>query len=159
MGFIGDLGSLLTGGANIGAAIGQYALGKQAADIDAQNLQLQRDNLEYQKLLQKTMFNREDTSIQRRVADLKAAGLSPVLAAGTGAQAGPVVTTRAPERDVRGLNMQMQALGNIATVGKTTMDALATIAQVKKTNAETSLIEQTTPGKVEELTLHNTLLS
>ena len=42
---------------------------------------------------------REDNAVQRRKADLIAAGLSPVLAAGSAANAGPVVATQAPRRD------------------------------------------------------------
>lgn len=56
-------------------------------------------NYDYQKDLQRSIFNREDTSIARRVQDLKASGLSPVLAAGQGAGAGGIVSTRPPEID------------------------------------------------------------
>ena len=62
------------------------------------NYQLQKDELAYQKDLQKIMFAREDNGVQRRVADLKAAGLSPTLAAGSSAGAGSVVSTAAPQK-------------------------------------------------------------
>jgi len=56
-------------------------------------------NYDYQKDLQRSIFNREDTSIIRRVNDLKASGLSPVLAAGQGAGTGAIVSTHQPEID------------------------------------------------------------
>lgn len=56
-------------------------------------------NYDYQKDLQRSIFGREDTSIARRVQDLKASGLSPVLAAGQGAGTGAVVPTKPPEID------------------------------------------------------------
>ena len=56
-------------------------------------------NYRYQKNLQNEIFRREDTSIARRVHDLKASGLSPVLAAGQGAGTGGIVSTKAPEID------------------------------------------------------------
>ena len=56
-------------------------------------------NYRYQKNLQNEIFSREDSSIARRVHDLKASGLSPVLAAGQGAGTGGIVSTHAPEID------------------------------------------------------------
>ena len=56
-------------------------------------------NYRYQKDLQSKIFSREDTSIARRVHDLKASGLSPVLAAGQGAGTGSIVSTKSPEID------------------------------------------------------------
>ncbi len=62
------------------------------------NFDLQKENLAYQKDLQKQIFAREDNAVQRRVADLVSAGLSPTLAAGSSAGAGSVVSTSAPQK-------------------------------------------------------------
>lgn len=73
-------------------------------DSYLKNYQLQKDafqfqkdsylkNFGYQQALQNQIFAREDNAIQRRAADLQAAGLSKTLAAGSGAGAGSVVST------------------------------------------------------------------
>lgn len=63
------------------------------------NIWANKRDFDYQKALQQTMFEREDTAVQRRMADLQAAGLNPNLAAGSAAGAGSVVS-RSSTNDV-----------------------------------------------------------
>ena len=77
------------------------------------NFQLQRENLDYQKSLQNIIFGREDNAVQRRVDDLRKAGLSPTLAAGSAAGVGQAISTSAPQK-MNNLEA-MVALSNIQT--------------------------------------------
>lgn len=88
------------------------------------NTGLQFHNMQYQKGMQQQIFNREDSSIRRRVKDLQRAGLSPVLAAGQGANAGPVIQTQAPQIDTKS-NLTQNAMNLM----KMKADIAQTVAQ------------------------------
>lgn len=66
------------------------ATNKAIAD---QNLAFQRENFDYTKALQQKIFDREDSSYQRTVADMRAAGMSPLVMNGTNSAGEAIATT------------------------------------------------------------------
>ena len=117
------LGGLVNAGSTIAGTIDSIKTNKE-------NLAFQKDNLAYQKDLQKTMFQREDNAVRRRVADLKAAGLSPTLAAGSSAGAGSVVSTSAPQK-----KSNLESYLALASVG-------TALAQQQKAQTEADIARQ-----------------
>jgi len=118
------LGSVITGAAqtalNVGSSIANYNLGKQ--------------NLDYQKAAQRKTWAREDTAVRRRRADLEAAGLNPVLAAGQAATTSSPVHTTAPEFKAPDVTPVKQGVADALSL----MQQKANIAQ---TAAQTDLIK------------------
>lgn len=76
------------------------------------NIYTNKRDFDYQKALQQQFFEREDTAIQRRMADLKAAGLNPNIAAGSPAGAGAVVS-RSNTNDLGSALDTVQAINSI----------------------------------------------
>lgn len=124
-----SFGSILSGVAgglaNLGSAWASVKGVYDNKKVNDLNFQLQKENLAYQKDLQKIMFSREDNAVQRRVNDLRKAGLSPTLAAGSAAGAGSVISTSAPQRlsDLQGYLALAQVGTMLANQQKAQTDA------------------------------------
>lgn len=89
------------------------------------NIGSQLYNYGYQRDLQQQIFQREDNALQRRMADAEAAGLNKFsVANGSGAGAGSVVSTSAPQAD----------FGN-------TLDQIAALNQVQQVKAQTQNVK------------------
>lgn len=132
----GEIGGVIQGvssAAAAGVAIWQQI---EAMKQNEKNMRQQNYANWLQLLLQQEQWNREDTSIQRRVKDLKEAGLSPVLAAGTGATSSPPIRISPTQSDINFRQIPELQVGNYI------MQMLMQKSMIDKMSEETLRIKQ-----------------
>lgn len=126
-------------GAPIAEIIAGAISGTVNSGISIYNAVQQHQKMQYDKGIQQQIFAREDNAVQRRAADLEAAGLSKTLAAGSSANAGVAVPVQAPQVDASKMDAAMNALA-----------AMTNLAQIRKLSAETQEAQANTTRAVSQ---------
>lgn len=113
---------------------------KTNREIAEQNLQFQRENLDYQKELQQQIFEREDTAYQRTKQDMINAGLNPLSMQSTNGSGEAIATTPlnnnfqaqmpAPMQKENTLDSPLQHILNILGTSTSVAGAISNISQM-----------------------------
>lgn len=137
MGFFGDIGNFLGGmGVPFASQIGGFVDNAVGMGQKQQDRDTAYANLDYQKALNQQTMAREDNAVQRRVADLKAAGLSPSLAAGFAAGAATLRTGESPSG-----NGVMDSFMQSAQISQAQQSVKQSTAQTKLLESQAAIAE------------------
>lgn len=139
-------------GLGIADAVNQHKMNEWQKGFAEKQFNQQQENwqnaFDYQKDLNKTVMDREDTAVQRRVKDLESAGMSKWLAAGQGASSTPLSTSSGnvggQSANLQGLDLKGSILAGINVaqqvqgISNATADKQNTLADTGLKVAETN---------------------
>ena len=91
--------------------------------------------------LQQQVWNRDDTAMQRRVADLRAAGLAPQLATGAPATSAPIAGGDIEERE---RSAEQGSAADDAAAAAAAAKAISMKADIARSSAETERLREAT---------------
>ena len=95
---LGMIGSLVGTGLQVGAdVLTNKANREHETQLNEQNIAFQRETNAKNEALMRESWLRDDNAVQRRTKDLEAAGMSPLLAAGSAAGNSGTVSMQSPE--------------------------------------------------------------
>lgn len=124
---------------------------------DVSNSIFQWQNYDYQRRMQRKAWEREDTAVSRRVADLRAAGLSPTLAAGSAAASSAASILRPPQVNLENTLAALNMRAVKAQISKTEADTRLTEAQAEGQGVANRYAKYMNPLKFEAQQLENQL--
>ena len=104
--------------------------------VNEQNLDFQRENLDYQKALQQQQFGREDSTYQRTVDDMRLAGLNPLSMNGLNASGESIATSPMESQKTSDIQAINQILDVMNQVSVTRNNSTLTNAQANLINAQ-----------------------
>lgn len=138
------IGSAISGvagaGANIAGAIMQNKIAQE-------NLELQKAKFDWDKQVQQTTWDREDSAYQRQRDDMLSAGLNPLSNTASGANAGQAVSTEAPQNNMDALTAMSNLGSSISQIVDGIQNTREREATIQKANQEASFIRSQTENQ------------
>lgn len=138
------IGTAISGLAGAGSNIAGAVMSNEIAK---KNLEFQKEKFEYDKHLQQQVFDREDSAYQRQRDDMLSAGLNPLSNPSSGANAGSVVPTEAPQNNFDALTAMSNLGDSISKIVDGVQASREREATIHKAEQEAQYIKSQTDSQ------------